>query len=177
MQRVVVIGTSCSGKTTLAASIARVLGSKHIELDALHWLPDWKERPTEEFRQKTHDAIQAEFWSCDGNYSTVRDLVWERATHVIWLDYPFRLVLWRAIRRTLGRIVTREELYSGNRESFRMAFFDRESILLWVITTYRRRRREYAELCRPQNFTHLEFIQLRHPHECQALLRKLEAGS
>ena len=114
MQRVAVVGTSCSGKTTLAAAIARAQGSPHVELDALHWLPDWKERPTEEFREKTREAIRGDAWVTDGNYSRVRDMVWGRATHVIWLNYSFPLVLWRAIRRSLTRLVTREELYSGN---------------------------------------------------------------
>lgn len=37
--RVVIIGTSCSGKTTLAGTLAAALATPHIELDALHWLP------------------------------------------------------------------------------------------------------------------------------------------
>ncbi len=177
MQRVAVVGTSCSGKTTLAAAIARAQGSPHVELDALHWLPDWKERPTEEFREKTREAIRGDAWVTDGNYSRVRDMVWGRATHVIWLNYSFPLVLWRAIRRSLTRLVTREELYSGNRESFRLTFLDRESILLWVVTSHRRRRRDYAKLCRTENFPHICFIEFRHPRESDALLRELEAGS
>lgn len=177
MQRVVVVGTSCSGKTTLAAAIARIRGCAHVELDALHWLPDWQERPTDEFRELTARAIATDSWAVDGNYSRVRDLVWARATHVVFLDYSFPLVLWRAIRRTLRRVVTREELFSGNRESFRLSFFDRESILLWVIRTHRRRRRGYRELCRRENFPNIDFVVLRHPRESDALLARLEAGS
>jgi adenylate kinase family enzyme len=175
LQRVVVVGTSCSGKTTLAASIARIRGCGHVELDAFHWLPDWHERSVGEFRELTRDAIAPEEWALDGNYSRVRDLVWARATHVIWLDYSFPVVFWRALRRTLRRVVMREELYSGNRESLRRSFFDRESILLWVIRTHRRRRRRYRELCTRANFPHIEFIELRHPRESDALLAGLEA--
>lgn len=175
MQRVVVVGTSCSGKTTLAASIARIRGCRHVELDALHWLPDWVERPTEQFRELTRDAIAPQQWTVDGNYSRVRDLVWPRATHVIWLNYSFPVVFWRALRRTLRRLVTREELYSGNRESVRLSFLDRESILLWVIRSHRARRRHYRELCTRENFPHIEFIELRRPRESDALLSGLEA--
>lgn len=174
MQRVVVVGTSCSGKTTLAAAIAARLGSPHVELDALHWLPDWVERPADEFRALVDEATSGERWAADGNYSRVRDLVWGRATHVVWLNYSYPLVLWRAFSRTFRRVVTREELFSGNRESLRLALFDRESILLWVITTYHRRRRDYRQLCRSANFPGVEFIELRHPRESDALLASLE---
>jgi adenylate kinase family enzyme len=174
LRRVAVVGTSCSGKTTLAAALARTLGCDHVELDALHWLPDWVERPTEEFRELTEDAVAGECWTVDGNYSRVRDLVWERATHVVWLNYGFPVVFFRALRRTLRRVATREELYSGNRESFQLAFLDRDSILWWVITTWRRRRRTYRELCTRENFPHVEFIELRHPRDADALLARLE---
>ncbi len=172
-----VVGTSCSGKTTLATEIAQTRGCEHIELDALHWLPDWVERPTDEFRGLVATAVAAESWAADGNYSQARDLVWGRATHVIWLNYSFQVVLWRAVRRAVRRIVTREELFSGNRESIRLTFFDRDSILLWVITSYHRRRRDYAELCRKENFPHIEFIELRRPRDSRALLARIEEAA
>ena len=50
------------------------------------------------------------------------------------------------VRRTIRRVLTQEELYSGNRESLRMAFLSRESILWWVITTFHRRRKRYRQL-------------------------------
>ena len=87
------------------------------------------------------EAAAAERWVMDGNYSAVRDLVWGRATAVVWLNYPFRVVLWRCLSRTIRRAITREELFSGNRESFRMSFLSRDSIILWAITSHRRVRR------------------------------------
>jgi adenylate kinase family enzyme len=177
LRRVAVIGTCCSGKTTLAASIAAIRGCRHVELDAIHWLPDWVERPVDEFRELTAGAVADESWTVDGNYSRARDLVWARATHVVWLNYPFPVVLWRAIRRTLRRMLTREELYSGNRESFRLVFLDRESILLQVVRSHWRRRREYRELCTSGSFPHIEFIELRHPRESRELLARLEAAA
>ena len=46
MVRVVVIGASCSGKTTFTRRLAEILDYPLTELDRLHWLPDWKPRPT-----------------------------------------------------------------------------------------------------------------------------------
>ena len=176
LQRVVVVGTSCSGKTALANSLSERLGSPHIELDAIHWLPDWVPRPAEEFRKLTSVAIAEESWVVDGNYSSsVADLVWPRATTLVWLNYPFRVVIWRAWRRTISRVITRKKLYSGNRESFAMAFFSQESILWWVITTFRRRRREYQAVFQRGDFPHLDVIELKRPADADRLLQSLQA--
>src|SRR6476620_10527030 len=105
ISRIVVIGTSCSGKSTLAKAIAERLGVKHVELDALHWEPNWVEASHEETRRRADLALGAdESWVVDGNYGYTRDIVWTRAQMVVWLDYPFLLVLSRAVRRTLRRM-------------------------------------------------------------------------
>jgi adenylate kinase family enzyme len=174
MQRVVVVGTSCSGKTTLARQLSQMLGVPHIELDAVHWLPNWQPRPTDEFRRLVAEAVAGESWVMDGNYSsTARDIVWDRATTLIWLNYPFRVVFWRALRRTVLRVANQEELYSGNRETFRHSFLSRESIILWAITTYHRRRREYRRILDEGVFPHLRVIELRSPAEAEALAASL----
>ncbi len=90
MKRVVVIGTSCSGKTTFASQLADELAIAHTELDVLHWLPDWQMRPIEEFRLLVAEVAAQDLWVIDGNYSKVRDIIWPRATHLVWLNYPFR---------------------------------------------------------------------------------------
>ena len=74
LERVVIIGSSCSGKTTMAKGVAAALEVPHIELDALHWLPDWQELPDGEFRGLVSSAVAAERWVVDGNYNMVRDI-------------------------------------------------------------------------------------------------------
>ena len=174
MTRVVVIGTSCVGKTTFAKSLARVLSFPHIELDALYWQPNWVPRPPEEFRALTAQALSQGYWVTDGNYSVVRDLVWSRATTVIWLNYAFPLVLWRALMRTVRRVLRHEELFSGNRESLRMALFSRESILWWVLTTFHRRRKQYRELFDTRTSPKLVYVEFRNLSEAQNFLTGLE---
>jgi adenylate kinase family enzyme len=172
LRRVAVVGTSCSGKTTFAAALAAQLQVPHIELDALHWRADWVPAPRAVFRQAVATATAAERRVSDGNYGTVRDLVWGRATAVIWLDYPFGMVLRRALWRTAHRALLREELYSGNRESFRKALLSRDSILLWVITTWGRLRREYPQLFEQAAFAHLEVVTLGNQREADSFLRR-----
>ena len=83
-----------------------------------------------------------------GNYGQVRDLVWRAADTLIWLDLPFPLVMWRLLRRTVGRVLSRQDLWgTGNRETFRTAFLSRHSILLWAIKTHDRNRQRFAVEC------------------------------
>ena len=177
MERVVVVGTSCSGKTTLARQLAGVLGAPHVELDGIHWMSGWRERPVEEVRRMAVEAAAAERWVMDGNYSAVRDIVWGRATAVVWLNYSFRVVLWRALSRTTRRVITREELFSGNREGFRQSFLSRDSIILWAITSYGRVRREYRRILGDGDYPHLRVIELRGPREAEALIAALRTQS
>ncbi len=155
MLRIAVIGVSCSGKTTLARRIAAANGVAYVELDAIYWQPNWAHLPIDEFRSAVEAAAEGDQWVIDGNYSRVRDLIWARATDVVWMNLPFLIVLWRAATRTGKRIITREELFAGNRETITKALFDRESILWWVIRTYHRRQRTYSELLSGGN--HLPF--------------------
>ncbi|MFQ6027838.1 MAG: adenylate kinase [Dehalococcoidia bacterium] len=173
MTRIAIVGSSCSGKTTLARQVAESLIIPHIELDALHWLPHWTERPDEEFRGLVRQAVAGDSWVADGNYLVAQDLVWGRATMVIWLNYSFRVVFQRALSRTVRRVFGKEELFSGNRESFRQAFLSRESIIWWVLTTYRARNRRYRAIFERREFPHLEVIELRNPKAANELLVSL----
>ncbi|HVG98582.1 MAG TPA: hypothetical protein VNK05_16870 [Chloroflexota bacterium] len=147
VRRVVVLGASGSGKSTFAGALAARLGVPHVELDALHWGPRWTPVAVATLRARVCAATEAGGWVVDGNYSPVRDLTWERADTLVWLDYPLALVLARLLRRTLTRIWRREELWgTGNREEWGNVFFARDSLLRWSIGQHRRQRRTYPGL-------------------------------
>ncbi|MFH1689776.1 MAG: hypothetical protein ABIE42_06005 [Candidatus Eisenbacteria bacterium] len=174
MKRVVVIGSSCSGKTTFARRVAGALGVPYVELDALNWGPNWTECPVDDLRLAVRERVSGNGWVVDGNYSKVQDIVWPQATDAVWLNYPFPLVFARAVRRTLRRVFTREELFGGCRESFRTAFLSRDSILWWVITSFRGRRRQYEKLFEAGIFPQVRLTELGHPGEAEMLARRLE---
>lgn len=171
LERVVVVGSSCAGKTTYARRLSEVLGHPYIELDAINWLPDWIQRPTEDFRRLVAEAVAGERWVVDGNYSKSRDIVWQRATCIVWLNYGFPTVMARALRRTLIRALTGQVLYSGNKESLRMAFLHRDSLLLWIVTTFRRRRRDYTRLRAERMYSQLQWLEFRTPMSSDRFLR------
>ncbi len=86
-RKIVVIGSTGSGKTTLALRISEQLQIPHIELDALYWGPNWTETPQDIFREKVAVALAGDEWVVDGNYTKTYDIVWGRADTIIWLDY------------------------------------------------------------------------------------------
>jgi adenylate kinase family enzyme len=155
--RIAVVGTSGNGKTTVARELAERLGVPYVELDALFHGPDWTETPIDEFRRRVAAATEADGWVVDGNYQTkLGDLVLRRADTVVWLDQPLPLLVWRITRRTISRIRRREELWNGNRESWRGGFFGWESMLAWTIRSYFSRRRLFPEqLARHPDLVHL----------------------
>ena len=173
MQRIVVIGTTGSGKTTMAGRLAERLSIPHVEQDALNWGPDWTMRPNDAFRALVDRATAGEAWVVDGNYGRSRDIVWPRADTVVWLDYSLPTIMWRLWWRTIRRVFRREVLWSGNRESLRTHFASRDSLFLWALTTYGRRRREYpALLSEPENSL-LTLVHLRSPRQSERWLAEL----
>jgi adenylate kinase family enzyme len=172
MKRISIIGTTGSGKTTLAAEVARILGSVHIELDALNWRPGWTPVSGESFRRDVVTALDAPRWVTDGNYRSVRDLVWARADCVLWLNYRLSLILTRLIRRTSRRILSAERCCNGNQESLRLTF-SRDSIILWALKTHGRLRREYPPLLRQFAEQGRTVVIHRSPGETQAWLDEI----
>ncbi len=171
-ERYVVVGTSGSGKSTLADKLAWHASRRHVELDALFWLADWQQRPTEEFRALAAEATARRRWVVDGNYSVTRDVVWPRAQAIVWLDLPFRVVMAQVLRRTLQRWLTGRELWSGNQESFRRAFLSRDSILWWAATTWRKKRRVYSTLLYEPEWAHLDIFRVRSADLAQVEVRR-----
>jgi adenylate kinase family enzyme len=135
-RRILVWGTTGSGKTTLASRLGERLCLPVIELDALFWQPAWQATPADQFRERVQEALDAcpDGWVCDGNYnSRLGDLLSRQAETVIWLNLPFRVTFWRVFRRCVVRAWRRDLLWGTNRESWRLLFLDKDSLLLWAI--------------------------------------------
>ena len=164
-QRIVVTGTTSSGKSTLAEYIAKRFDLCFIELDALHWEPNWTEAPLEVFRERVRKATQAPAWVVAGNYHVVRDLIWPNAEAVIWLDYSLPRIFWQLTQRTLKRWWTQELLWGTNHETLskHLQIWSQDSLYHWLFKTYWRRKREMPLLLDLPEHKHLNLIQFKHP--------------
>ncbi len=161
MQRVVIGGETSAGKTTFSRALACRMRVPVIELDALFWGPNWSKPAPDEFRARVVERVAADGWVIDGNYSAVRDVVWSRADTFVWLDPPFRVLLWRLFLRTNRRIVTGAELWNGNRERFRNAYLSMGSLYVWLFKAYRRHQRAWPQRLAQPEYAHLQVHRFR----------------
>ena len=176
-KRVIVVGVTSSGKSTLAEKLAKRFDLNFIELDALHWEPNWQGAPPEILRARVEKATEAEKWVIAGNYHSVRDLTWPKAEAVIWLDYPFLTVLWQLTRRIFHRWWTRELLWGTNRERLwtHFKFWSDESLYHWLFKTYWIRKGEFPKLLSQPEHQHLKLIRFQHPKETVAWLERFSS--
>jgi adenylate kinase family enzyme len=168
MQRIVILATaSGSGKTTLGRRLAEALDVPFVELDAIHHQAGWRELSADELRQEVEPIAGTDAWVIDGAYrGKLGDLVLERADTIVWIDLPRRVWLPRLVRRTLRRILLREELWNGNRESLRTALAGRSSLLAFTLRNEPRRRQRY-----PRELARFRVARLRSQRQVDAFLR------
>jgi adenylate kinase family enzyme len=145
--RVIVAGTSGSGKTTVARLAGARLGVTPVEIDALHHGPSWTPRPSFEADVQAFAAGPA--WATEWQYDRVRDLLADRAELAIWLDLPRAAVMRQVVRRTVRRQVRREKLWNGNVEPpLWTVLTDRRHIIRWAWNTHRLTAERMAALAR-----------------------------
>jgi hypothetical protein len=173
---VLVVGDSCTGKSTLGETLARLLGAPHVELDALYWRPGWTGAPPAEFLARVDDATRAERWVVSGNYSVQRDVTWPRADTVVWLDFPLRVTLPRILTRSWRRWRRDELLWGTNRERFwpqLKVWSPPDSLIAWTLGHHRALRARYEASLADPTLAHLGWHRLRSPRELTAWSRAL----
>jgi adenylate kinase family enzyme len=175
LRRVVIVGATGAGKSTLALRLAAAIGVPYVELDALFWGPNWTPTPPEDFRARVAAATATPAWIVAGNYGAIRDLLWPRADTIVWLDYSFPLVLARLTARTLRRGVTGEVLWNGNREKlwWHAMLWSERSLYNWLFATFWRYRRELPALFREPAHAHARVVHLRTPRAAREWLDRV----
>lgn len=177
--RIVVVGTSGSGKSTMAKALSRALGVPHVEMDALNWQPGWRDlaiHEPEEFRRRVAEAAAGEAWVMDGNYTKVRPALWPRATAFVWMDPSRWVVMRQVIWRSFNRAVTKQELWAGtgNKEMFRR-WLDKDHPIRWAWNNYARNRERYGEIFGGGAFEGRPAYRVGSHGEARALIARLAA--
>jgi energy-coupling factor transporter ATP-binding protein EcfA2 len=174
-ERILILGRTGSGKTTIARELAAVLGVPHVELDSLYFGPDFSTTPPSLLRERTIAAIAGARWVIDGNKRAVRDLVWPRADTIIWLDYPVFVSLWRLAKRARTRTValTAHAAQTGRRTGLPKQLLTAGRGVLTALRSHRGQRREYPRLFAQPANQHLAVVRLRSPRATRQWLARV----
>ncbi|WP_371108222.1 AAA family ATPase [Rhizobium sp. RCC_161_2] len=113
--RILVIGCSGTGKSTLAQAIASLRQLTYMSMDRdIFWLPGWKSRPRAEAISRIEQAVAGPRWIMDGNSPGTLPLRLPRAEIVIWLRPPRYVALRGVVSRWLRyRSRSRPEMAAG----------------------------------------------------------------
>ena len=174
-ERILVIGNTGSGKSTLGEELARRLRLPFVELDALFWLPSWTEPASEDFRTKVRAATEGGRWVIAGNYrGRTQDITWPQAQVAIHLDLGLWTSLHRVTRRSWQRSRSKELLWGTNTETFskHLELWSDDSLLKWAVKSHLTRRRDHLRAPTDPRWSHIDFVRLRSPSE---VARWLEA--
>jgi adenylate kinase family enzyme len=136
MQRILVMGSSGSGKSRFARRLCDITGLPFVSLDALFWKPGWQPSEPVEFDARVIEAANQPRWVMDGNYTNrTGELRRELADTFIWFDLPRRTCMTGILRRIItsyGEV--RPEMAEGCPEKIDFEFFH-------YVWTYRNRQR------------------------------------
>jgi adenylate kinase family enzyme len=143
--RTVVLGASCSGKTTTGKRIAELRGCPCFDLDELAFESNWERVSDAELLRRLEGKIAGlPDWVICGNYTKVmQPVLWPRAGQILWLDLPLSTIIARMFRRTVSRWWTREKVCGDNQESLWNAVAGKDSLVMYTLRTFKRRRRDF----------------------------------
>ncbi len=136
MQRILVMGSSGSGKSTFARQLSGITGIPVVSIDALFWKPGWVESDRAEFRERLADVTRQPRWIMDGNYTSAwGELRRDVSDTVIWFDLPratCMMGILTRIAKSYGKV--RPEMAPGCPEKIDLEFFR-------YVWTYREKQR------------------------------------
>jgi energy-coupling factor transporter ATP-binding protein EcfA2 len=177
-RRILILGRTGSGKTTLARELAAALGVHHVELDSLYFGADFSTVPLSMLRERTAAALAGDRWVTDGNKSAVRDLVWPRADTVVWLDYPLGVSLWRLGKRAVWRtrVLKAQASETGRTSGLSRQLVAAAKGVLTALRSHAGQRREYPRMFAQPHNQHLAVVRLRSPRATRRWLTQMLVG-
>ena len=172
-RKMIITGTTCTGKTTLGKKVSKELSIMQVDLDEYHFLPNWVEKERDQFVQDVLNTIKDQKdWIITGNYQSIfKDTLFQKATTIVWLDYPLGIILTRYFKRTYRRVVHREKCCGENYETLGRTF-SKDSLFLWIFKSYWRRK-ERMKRWMKDDLKEKEWIVFTHPKQATKYLAQL----
>ncbi|MBB5081748.1 adenylate kinase [Nonomuraea endophytica] len=175
MRRILVVGISGAGKSTMARALSARFAAPYHEMDALYFNgPGWA--VNDDFADQVAEITASPAWIFDSfGYPAVRDLLWERADTVVWLDYRRRVIMPRILRRSLRRTILRESIFGGNRETV-MDWFRRDHPAWWAWSQHAARRADIQRRADDPRFAPLRVLRFGTPRSAAEWLNERPAS-
>ena len=168
------MGSTGAGKTTLGKQLSTQLDIPFVELDNLFWLVDWQGRPKSEFQDIVGNYVSTDAWIMDGNYESVRRIIWSEADTLIWLDYSFAVIFYRLIKRIFLRAISKEVVCGNNvdRGWIHLKLWSKDSLINWLFQTYWKRKAEMPKMIASDG-SHLRVIRVSCQKDLDTLMSNL----
>jgi hypothetical protein len=171
MKRILVIGTSGSGKTSFAMVVSEAFHLPFHASDPFYWGAHWSKVPEAVVHEKVKAVVVQHEWVLDGNFDDYREWVWEPADCILWLDYAFPLILLRVLTRNLRWWITRQPVWSGNRMTLSQVI----SGVQHSIRSYFIKKEKYDRWS--SEYPKEKFIRFRNPRESRLWLQEACTGN
>lgn len=166
--KIAIIGYSGSGKSTLARKLSKYYKAPVLFLDKVNFLPNWIERDRDEGRLIVCDFMKNDSWVIDGNYSDFfQKERLEQADKIIFLNFPRRICIYRALKRYFRyKNTTREDMAKGCIEKIDLEF------IWWILYEGRTKeiRNHYKQI--EKNFKN-KIVVLKKAKEVNLFLKKI----
>lgn len=168
-RRIMVIGCSGGGKSTLAQALAHHFDLVYFSIDRdILWLPGWVQRSKEEQRQRIVERIAGERWIMDGTSTSTFDIRLPRTDIVIWVRMPRLLCVWGVLTRWLKHLGrTRPEMAPGCIEKVDWQFLE----FIW---TFEQKFTPRITAAIATHGPHVPVLQVKSRRQMRALLDLLD---
>jgi adenylate kinase family enzyme len=169
VKKILVIGCSGGGKSTLTRALSEKLNLPPIHLDMHFWQPNWTETPADEWHKKISKLIKADKWVMDGTFSSSFNLRFPVADKIIFLNLPTILCLWRAITRVFkySRKSSRPDMALGCHEKMDLDFYK-------YIWTFKRKINPQIEEAIIKHDCRSKVVELNSDSEVKNFLKSLQ---
>ncbi len=125
VNKILIIGSAGSGKTTFSLKLGKIINLPIIHLDKEYWKPNWENPSHDEWVSKLKTLLKQDKWIIEGNYASTLDMRLKEADMIIFLDYDRYICTSSVLKRmykNMGK--QRPDLTEGCIETFDPEFLE-----------------------------------------------------